>query len=556
MAKIIILPTSPEEIAINLTPADLRKLDFSALDFETLRQVAIEYIKTYFPDDFNDFTANNGVIMLVEIMAYIGHILSQRSDILVDASFLPTARTFEAVDRHLELINQRVRRATPATVDVEITIPNLLPVEVIIPAGLQFSATAGDGETLTYEAFRAPGDFSSPISIPPGKRGIIGFGIEGAFGTPIVATSPGGPDQSIDIDASNVLDEPIFIDVTTGEDIVRWRRVSVLETTDPNDEVFEVRHFDERTSVFFGDDITGKAPIAGQVITVSYRIGGGIRGRIGSNIINETRPVSPQPPASAVVDVLFRNPTPSVGGRDEETLDQAKKRAPREFSTQGRAVTGEDYAILAANFSHPVFGSVLKAIGTIRTGIEGDINQVVKDIRAAETEEEAEEILQTNFVNRNIPELIVLAEGADGKPVIPSVGLKKALITFFSDINVLTDEVRVLDGGIKTVDIDMTVVMSRNADASTLKTQVINALDDFFNVENFDIGQGLFLSNLYDLVQSIPGVKFVDIFKPTDDISPIEELSPSESNRIGVNEIIVLGSQNIRFFFEKSNFRR
>ncbi len=61
------LPDSPEEFGVVLPPADLRRIDFSALDFPTLRRVVIEYIKTYYPDRFNDFSTNNGIIMLTEI---------------------------------------------------------------------------------------------------------------------------------------------------------------------------------------------------------------------------------------------------------------------------------------------------------------------------------------------------------------------------------------------------------------------------------------------------------------------------------------------------------
>jgi len=551
---IIQMPTTPEELAVTLPPADLRRIDFSALDFDSLRRVMIEYIQAYYPEEFNDFVANNGVIMLMELMAYVGGVLSQRSDILVDESFLPTARSLEAISNHLALINQVVRRATPATVDVEVTIDTPLPVEVRIPAGITFSLTGGDGLPLTYEIFRTPGDFSSYISIPANKRGVVAYGIEGQFGTPVIVTSTGGPDQTVNINSADVLDEPIFVDVLTGEELVRWHRVDKIEMAGPNEEAYEVRHLEDSTDIVFGDDVSGKSPLSGQEIQAQYRIGGGIRGRIGATTINETRPISPQPPASAVVEVRFRNPTPSVGGRDAETKTQAKKRAPREFATQDRAVSGEDYAQLAADFSHPVYGSVLKAVGTIRTGIEPSVEEVAKEVRAAATLEEATAILEQKWVNRNIPELYVLAEGANGAPVVPSTGLKNALVTFFSDINVLTDEVRILDGGIKSVDVDMTIVMSKNADASTVKNQVTDALADFFDIENWDMGEGLYISNLYDTIQSIPGVKFLRIYKPTGDIKPSDDISPSGTGTedvVGINEIISIGSQDIRFFFER-----
>jgi hypothetical protein len=549
------LPNSPEEFSVVLAPAELRRLDFSALDFATLRRAGIEYIRTYFPNDFNDFFASNGVIMMLELVSYVGGVLSERSDILIDESFLSTAQTREAVAQHLQLINQSIQRATPAVVDVEVSIGSPLPVEVRIPAGTRFTLTGPDNESVNYEIFRAPGDFVSPIVVPPSKRGVVAHGVEGTTGTPLTVTSIGGPSQFVDIELPDVLDEPIRVDVNTGDAVIIWNRTDIIEKAGANDEVYEVRHLGTRTRVQFGNDVAGKAPLAGQLITVSFRSGGGIRGRIAANTINETRPVSPQPPVSAAVEVLFRNPFPSSGGTDEETVEQAKRRAPREFSTQGNAVTGEDYGLLAKQFRHPVFGAVSKAIGTLRTGVDQDIEAVAEQVRAAPDVESATEIMKTNYINRNIVELYVLAEGPENVPVLPSAGLKRGLITFFDEINVLTDEVRVFDGVIKPVDIQATVVMSRNADAGTIKVAVQSAISDFFNIRNFDMGTPLFLSNLYSVLQDIPGIRYVDIFEPADDIIQTNRIGDPTSKGVGFNEILKLGEVDLRFFFEPGNFK-
>jgi len=175
------LPDSPEEFGIVLPVANLRRINFSALDFPTMRRVLVEYIKTYYPDRFNDFVSNNGIIMILELVSYIGSILSTRSDIIADEGFLPTALSELAVSNHLSLINQKIKRQTPAVVDVEIILSNPVRTEIRIPAGRRFTISGSDGHPVTYELFRAPGDFNSYISIPPGKLGIIGFGIEGIF---------------------------------------------------------------------------------------------------------------------------------------------------------------------------------------------------------------------------------------------------------------------------------------------------------------------------------------------------------------------------------------
>jgi hypothetical protein len=347
-------PNAPEEFGVVLPLSELRRLDFSALDYPTMLRAGIEYIRTYHPEKFNDFFASNGLIMTLELVSYLCNILSERGDILVDESFLSTARTKEAVTQHLALINQSIQKATPATVDVQVTVSNILTSELRIPAGVRFSLSGPDGQSVFFEIYRAPNDFTSDISISPGKRGVIAWGIEGRFFDDMVVVSNGGTDQFIDVTGLNVLDAPIFVSVATGATSREWQRVDIIEKSKPQDEVFEVIIMDDGIRIKFGDNTAGKAPLAGEQITVRYRVGGGVRGRIGANTINETRVYNPQSPSSAAVEVSFINPVPSQGGTDEETSQHAKERAPKLFSTHNSATTGEDYGILAAGYNHPV----------------------------------------------------------------------------------------------------------------------------------------------------------------------------------------------------------
>lgn len=544
------LPTAPQELGVVLAPASLRRIDFSALDFTTMRRALVEYVQTYFSAIFNDFVTSNGAVMFMEMVASVGNILSERSDILVDESFLPTAQTVEAVSNHLALINQRILRATPATVDVQVSLVIAAVTAVNITAGLKFTLVGADGNPLNYEIYRAPNDFTSPITIPPGKQGVIAFGIEGAFASPLSVISAGGPNQVVDIIAPNVLGSPFIVTVASGDTAQKFTQVEDLESFGANDPVYVVTFLGDRARITFGDNITGLSPISGQTITVRYRLGGGIRGRISANTINESRPVNPDAPASAPVQVLFLNPAASSGGTDDETLDQARVRAPKQAATQGSATTGEDYAVLAGTFSHPVFGSVLKAVAALRTGVQNSTNLAMQ-VRAAATLEEAVAILDANFINHNIVEVYVLAAGPDNIPVTPSAGLKLGLEQFFSDISVLTDEVRVLDGAIKPIDVNANIIISRTADPGTVKAQVETAIANFFDVSNFDMGTPLNLSNLYAVIQAVSGVKFVTIFNPSDDIIPTNQIGVPGSPGVGFNELITLGEEVLNFYFEK-----
>lgn len=517
------LPISPEEIGVILPPSNLRRIDFSGLDYDTARRAIIEYIRTYYPDDFNDFVESNGVMMVMEIIASTTAKLSLRSDILSNEAFLPTATTEEAVSNHLALINQKINRQTPAIVDIECSVDTPTFTDIRIDAGTKFSITGPDDSQVYYEIYRAPNDWNSDIIIPANKRGVVAWGIEGQFSSPVVFTSSGGANQSYTITDSDILEEPIFVTITVGNESTDWQVIrEPIERYSPNDKVVEVRFTGNNMVLQFGDDITGQSPSAGSEISVSYRTGGGKRGRIGIGQINTTRQFAPDAPANAATPVTFRNISPSSGGTDKESLEKAKKRAPRDFAIQKSIVTATDYAQAAESFSHPAFGAVSKAVATIRTSL-----------------------------NANKVEIYALAEGPDNVPSTPNAGLKTGLETYFRNLNVLTDSVEVLDGVLKPVNVDMNVIIDRNADASIIKERVEFAIDEFFSIDNWDMGKPLYISNFIEVVEAVDGVNYVDLFEPNNNILPTNELADPEADGIGINEVIVSGNRKTNYYYNK-----
>lgn len=518
------LPLVPDEFGVVLTPPNLRRIDFSGLDYPTARRAIIEYIRTYFPDDYNDFVASNGIMMLIEILSSVVAKLSLRADILANEGTLPTATTEEAVVNHLALINQRIKRQTPAVTDIEVTVDQPTFTDIEIDAGTAFSTSGADNQPVFYEVYRAPGDWKGKIIIPAGKRGVIAYGLEGQFGNPTTVTSSGGPNQKFTLEEPTMLESPIFVYVTVGNTKEEWKVVSEpIERYGPTDKIVEVNFIDNKTIFRFGDDVTGQAPLSGSIIEFRFRRGGGRRGRIGVGQIDSSRQVTPLPPANATVPIRFRNITPSVGGTDKETIEQAKRRAPRDFSLQQSIVTSDDYAQAAISFAHPVFGSVSKAIATLRTGI-----------------------------NANRVELYVLAEGPDGLPTAPNAGLKAGLVTYFSDLNVLTDHVVVLDGKTKPVDIELNVIINRNADASVIRERVESAITDYFDLTRWDMGEAFYVSNFIETIEAIDGVAYIDLLSPYDNIIPTGELGDPTIPGIGFNEVIIEGRRKTNYYYEKS----
>lgn len=515
MSRVTIdLPVQDGQTEVVLGPQ--RDINFSALDYDTSRRAIIEYIKTYFPDDFNDFIASNGVMMMVEIISMCVAKLALRSDILAKESTLPTAFSEKAVVNHLALLGQKIKRQTAAIVDVECSVGTPSVYDIIIQAGTKFKiSNSSDSNPVFYEIYKAPGDWTSDIVIPFGKRGVIAYGIEGSKTTVVAGLSNGLPKQIVYIDESSILDNPIFISVSSNGVASKWTATQdPIESYGPSDTVAEYRLYDDRLELIFGDNVHGKIPPIDSIISVTYRTGGGSRGRIAANMINETRYI----PVSSVgisSNVTFRNIYPSSGGVDRETIDQAKIRAPLEYSIHNAIVTLRDYVTFAENYRHPYYGSVSRAMASIDPSDDNKVN------------------------------VYVLSHGGDGVPALPSQGLKSGLLTYISQFNNLTDKVEILDGIIKAIDINVSVVLFRNSDVGAIKSTVDNIILKYFN--DWKMGEPFFLSDFISAIGSVDGVRYVDVIEPTGNIL---SSNISSLNTVAPYELLSLKSYKTNYYYD------
>jgi len=87
----------------------------------------------------------------------------------------------------------------------------------------------------------------------------------------------------------------------------------------------------------FGDDRQGKRPEPDTAFSATYRVGNGKTGNIGADSLVHIA-------ANIAQIVSLRNPLPARGGRDPESLEDVRQRAPVAYRVLERAVTEADYA--------------------------------------------------------------------------------------------------------------------------------------------------------------------------------------------------------------------
>jgi len=90
-------------------------IDYTAYDFDTLKQALINYVQTYYPEDFNDYIESSEFIAIIELIAYLGTSLAFRTDLNSRENFIDTAERRESVIRLAQMVNYVPRRNISAS---------------------------------------------------------------------------------------------------------------------------------------------------------------------------------------------------------------------------------------------------------------------------------------------------------------------------------------------------------------------------------------------------------------------------------------------------------
>ena len=92
-----------------------RNADFQSYDYETLRKSMIDYIKLYYPEDFNDFIESSEFIALIDLLSFLGQSLAFRGDLNARENFIDTAQRRDSVLKLARLISYNPKRNTSSS---------------------------------------------------------------------------------------------------------------------------------------------------------------------------------------------------------------------------------------------------------------------------------------------------------------------------------------------------------------------------------------------------------------------------------------------------------
>ena len=90
------------------------QVNFNAFDYNSMKESLLDYVKLYYPEDFNDYIESSEFIAVLELFSYIGELLAYRLDLNAHENFITTAERKESVLRLAKMISYKASRNIPA----------------------------------------------------------------------------------------------------------------------------------------------------------------------------------------------------------------------------------------------------------------------------------------------------------------------------------------------------------------------------------------------------------------------------------------------------------
>lgn len=538
-----------------------RKINYQARNFSDVRNELINFIKQYYPDLLSDFSDSSIGSMLIDLNSAIADNLSYHTDRTFNETQLDYAQERRSVLSMARTLGLKVPGLRPSVVLIDITAT--LPVfgdtwDIRYAPVIRYgSQVVGGGQTfelvddVDFSSSFTSGGVPNRLIIPNVdsngnlinytivKREIAINGTSKVFRKVITETDVKPfleiilPDnnvlnveQIITQEGTNIVSIPsiddflnfddrwfevdslaedkIFIEDTAietdNEAVKRGKWVNITKRfiseytnngflkltfgsgTNDLDTLDQIgqNEFTTLMANFINTTALGEIPKPNQTMFIRYRVGGGSSSNVGPNIINSlgnfivnVNGANDKINQTIKSSIRVNNPLPALGGTDNLSIEYIKNLIKFNFASQNRAVTINDYTALV-NKMPGKFGV------PFRLGVGEEENKIV---------------------------LHVLGLNSSGKLTNESTStLKENIASYLSDYRMINDYVIVKDGKIINLGFEIDLYVDKSLNQSQIINNTIQKVKDYFNVNNWEMGENIYLSQLIEQINNVNGV--------------------------------------------------
>ena len=232
----------------------------------------------------------------------------------------------------------------------------------------------------------------------------------------------------------------------------------------------------------------GIAP-SNTTLTVRYITGGGVSSNVDANTLTNVNTstvsflnsnLNANTAQYIFNSISTNNAAAANGGASGDSIKEIRENSISNFSTQLRAVTADDYLVRTLSLPSQ-FGNISKAL-----------------------------VQQPNNDNSTTTlEIYTLSYNLDKKLRTPSIALKQNLKTYLNQYKMIGDSVTIKDGFIINIAVDFEIITLPNYNNNQVLRACLEALIEFFNVDNWQINQPIILRDINVLLDEVDGVQTV-----------------------------------------------
>jgi len=563
-----------------------KKIDYNARNFADVRQQLISFIQQYYPEIFSDFNDASVGMMLLELNAAVGDMLSFHTDRMFNetqisyaqekSSLLEIARTFglnvpgkrpsiTIVDWVVSNVPvngdtfdiqyaPKILKGGQATgagkvfellEDCDFTSPFTtggIPNRQIIPQidgsgqiqsyDIKKREIVVNGFTKIYKRLINPEDYKPFLEVILPESNVLSIeNIVTMEGTNL--TSIPTPTDFADFDLNwyevpALAQAEIYVEddnkVSDREGVVvgKWKNASkrfIKEFTDKgfckiifgagDADISDLNDFVgcrgqiDRIGKTINNLSLGEIPKPSQTMFIKYRVGGGTASNIGVNTLTKLGLVNVivngiDKNTNRIIkdSISVNNPIPALGGKEAPSVEEIRNLVRYNFSAQDRCVTIKDYQsrvpLMSGRFGVP-----------FRTGV---------------------------WEERNKVNVSILALDANNKLTTQATSaLKQNISEYLADYRMLNDYVTIKNGRVINIGFEVDLFIEKSIPKGEVISNVITTIKEYLDINKWDMGDNIYLSQLVEDVNNVGGVLNVTDLRVFNKVN--------ENSRYSLNEI-------------------
>ena len=313
------------------------KLDISQLDFDGIK----DNLKTFLSqqDEFTDYDFQGaGMNVLLDVLAYNTHYLGYNANMMANEMYLDSADQRSSVVSLAKQVGYTPRSASASQATIDVVVNNASGASLTMSRGTKFTTTV-DGTNYSFVN-------NADVSISPAD-GVYKFSnlvvYEGTYLNYKYTANTTDTDQRFIIPNDNVDTTTLTVKIqesSSDSTTNTYSLASGITNIDSTSKVYFLQEVENgRFEVYFGDGVLGQSVADGNIVILDYIT-------CNREEANGATSFTLSGTVGGFSNVTITTIGNAAGGNAPETIKSIKYNAPRDYSSQDRAVTADDYKVL------------------------------------------------------------------------------------------------------------------------------------------------------------------------------------------------------------------